>query len=225
MENKTNWWMIVGIVVVVAVVASLVTLQFTGNVVRVINTDKTKCINSCVAEKCAGLNSKTSPTLTSCKRSCSSSCTKAEVYTKAEVDALLANVYCEKNTDNVNATEAQIIWRAWATNGPSMGAILYNESAVFFAKKGSWEEIVIPRSDFDRGRNRTLVLDGVQITIMDVDWISGNLTLAATKGILIPIKEGITLVGDAEVERCQWDPTCNVNKDLNLEFIVEKTSS
>ena len=35
MENKTNWGMIIGIVVVVAVIASLVTLQFTGNVVKI----------------------------------------------------------------------------------------------------------------------------------------------------------------------------------------------
>lgn len=38
-ENKTNWWMILILVVVVAVVASLITANFTGNVIKV-NADK-----------------------------------------------------------------------------------------------------------------------------------------------------------------------------------------
>jgi len=89
MKNKTNWWLIAGIVVVVAVIASLITLQVTGNVVRVTNTDRTACYNACVADSCSNM---TRTTLNRCKSSCSSSCSKVDVYTKAEVDALLANI-------------------------------------------------------------------------------------------------------------------------------------
>jgi len=90
MENKTNWWMIVGIVVVVAVIASLVTLQVTGNVISMTRptADKTACTNACVAEKCTGL---TRTAIIQCRRACLSSCSKVEVYTKDEVDALLAD--------------------------------------------------------------------------------------------------------------------------------------
>jgi hypothetical protein len=38
-ENKTNWWMILGIVIVVAVISSLITANFTGNVIKV-NADR-----------------------------------------------------------------------------------------------------------------------------------------------------------------------------------------
>ena len=38
-NNKTNWWVIVAVVIVVAVLASLVTVNLTGNVIR-LNQDK-----------------------------------------------------------------------------------------------------------------------------------------------------------------------------------------
>ena len=38
MENKINWWLIIGIVVVVAVITALVTMQVTGNVIKVAKT-------------------------------------------------------------------------------------------------------------------------------------------------------------------------------------------
>lgn len=39
MANKTNWWVIVAVTVVIAVVASLMTVSLTGNVIKV-NPDK-----------------------------------------------------------------------------------------------------------------------------------------------------------------------------------------
>ena len=37
MENKINWWLIIAIVVVVAVVSSLITVNLTGNIIKVNN--------------------------------------------------------------------------------------------------------------------------------------------------------------------------------------------
>ena len=39
MENKTNWWMILGIVIVVAIVTSLLTVNLTGNTIK-LNQDR-----------------------------------------------------------------------------------------------------------------------------------------------------------------------------------------
>ncbi|MEI7718236.1 MAG: hypothetical protein WCI72_00075 [archaeon] len=46
MENKTNWWLIIGIVVVVAILASFITLQFTGNAVKTTPEVK-RCSDAC----------------------------------------------------------------------------------------------------------------------------------------------------------------------------------
>jgi hypothetical protein len=37
MENKTNWWLIIAIVIIVAVLASLITISLTGNTIRQTN--------------------------------------------------------------------------------------------------------------------------------------------------------------------------------------------
>lgn len=89
MENKINWWLIIGIVVVVAVITALVTMQVTGNVINMANPDVSACYNSCISQKCVNV---TKTALTQCRNTCFSSCSKVEVYTKAEVDALLAKV-------------------------------------------------------------------------------------------------------------------------------------
>ncbi len=58
-DNKINWWLIVGVAVVVAVVASLITANITGNVIK-LNQDRWG---------------------------------NYQVYTKAEIDTKLKNVF------------------------------------------------------------------------------------------------------------------------------------
>jgi hypothetical protein len=86
-ENKTNWWMIVGIVVIVAVIASLVTMQFTGNAISMTNPDRSACYSECKAVKCADVSISERG---SCYKQCSANCRYVDIYTKDEVDALLA---------------------------------------------------------------------------------------------------------------------------------------
>jgi len=96
-ENKINWWLIIGIVVVVAVITALVTLQVTGNVISVAkNTSEVNSCRSTYYKECVGSypsNGLTRTVRTQCSTDCKAQCPATnEVYTKAEVDALLAKI-------------------------------------------------------------------------------------------------------------------------------------
>ena len=79
-------WMIVGIVIVVAVIASVATVSLTGNVISVqkSSTELNKCVSSCQKD-CSSLPYRDRNL---CKSKCVNSCPKYDdVYTKAEIDA------------------------------------------------------------------------------------------------------------------------------------------
>ncbi len=88
MKNNMNLWTIIGIVIVVAVIASLITTGITGNVINLKKSsiEANDCLKNCQKE-CLKLPVKNRP---ACNKKCLDSCN--QIYTKAEVDDMMKNV-------------------------------------------------------------------------------------------------------------------------------------
>ncbi len=88
--KRKEWLIVLGVVVVVAIAASLITSNLTGNVINIEKTNSqiNKCTSDCYQKQCLTFAAKDR---VSCRARCSSSCrTSTEVYTKDEIDSIVS---------------------------------------------------------------------------------------------------------------------------------------